>query len=149
MTPQGLFAPPQDAPYRKDTMDYILIVSPHPRRRGSGNALFEARLQGQERILCTSSQPFLDAAKVLIEDGIADPQDTLVMRHAGSDTISLKAKVSRAARLTVQETESRPPEFVRWRPAPLKVAAGIAETPPTGITQPRPKKRTSDATLSA
>jgi hypothetical protein len=44
--------------------------------------LFEARVDG--RLICARSrQPFLDAARVLLAEGV-DPAAVIVMRHAGS-----------------------------------------------------------------
>jgi hypothetical protein len=44
-----------------------------------------------------------------------DPASKIVMRHA-SGTDSLRARLSVAARLTVEESDRRPPRFKRWRP---------------------------------
>jgi hypothetical protein len=38
-------------------------------------------------VLCISTKPFLDAARKLMDLGF-DPTNTLVMRHAGSETES-------------------------------------------------------------
>jgi hypothetical protein len=74
---------------------------------------FNASVNG-ELVVASSKQPFLDAARVLIERG-CDSNSTLIMRHAGSDANLLIAKICIAARLAVQETEARGPELVRWK----------------------------------
>jgi hypothetical protein len=60
-----------------------------------------------------SSQPFLDSARVLIEQG--HPADTLlVMRHAGSPEAALSAPLAIASQLDVAETPYGP-KLVRHR----------------------------------
>ena len=44
-----------------------------------------------------------------------DPNLTLIMRHAGSDTDSLRAKLGTAASLTLEETDYGP-KLRRWKP---------------------------------
>jgi len=68
------------------------------------NGRFEARLDGDDRVLCVSRTPFFDAARELVANGY-DPNLTLIMRHAGSDTDSLRAKLGTAASLTLEETD--------------------------------------------
>jgi len=46
------------------------------------NGRFEARLDGDDRVLCVSRTPFFDAARELVANGY-DPNLTLIMRHAG------------------------------------------------------------------
>ena len=73
-----------------------------------------------ERLLCTSRQPFLDAARVLLAEG-ADPSATLVMMRG--DTVSLRGPIGRAAKLSVSEaTNDGKPRFVSYRP--FKQAGG-------------------------
>jgi hypothetical protein len=82
--------------------------SPRPwPRKWAG--LFEARLD--DRLLCTSRQPFLDAARVLVSEGL-DPDAVLSVRHAGSGTVALTAKLSVAVRLTVDESKT---SFRPWK----------------------------------
>jgi hypothetical protein len=81
---------------------------PDPNKRWVG--LFEARVG--ERLLCTSRQPFLDSARVLVAEGL-DPDSTITMRHAGSATVALTARLGVAARLQVNEDG---PRFGAWRP---------------------------------
>jgi hypothetical protein len=95
-----------------------------PERRDPSNPprqfRFEARLD--DRLLCVSHQPFVDAARVLIADGY-DPNATLAMRHAGSETIALTARLGRAARFAVEEGD-RAPGFVRFKPRRQNPAEG-------------------------
>ena len=77
---------------------------------------FDARLG--DRLLCQSTPtPFCDASRVMLAEGLAEPADTLVMRHAGSQVDALRATVAVAARLTVAEGD-RLPRFAPWQPAP-------------------------------
>ena len=61
---------------------------------------FEARLA--DAVLCISEQPLLDAARALLARGIAQPDDTVVMRHAGSHVDALRARVGVAAGLAIE-----------------------------------------------
>jgi hypothetical protein len=94
-----------------------LVITPekrdpanHPRRYR-----FEARLEGDDRILCVSHQPFVDAARVLVKEG-CDPTEILIMRHAGTEALS--AQLGEAAKWMVEEGPSGPPRFIRYRPSP-------------------------------
>ena len=69
-----------------------LIVVATPAPRGAGR--FEARLDGHDRVLCVSRTPFFDAARELIAQGY-DPDATLILRHAGSETDCLRARLKR------------------------------------------------------
>jgi hypothetical protein len=105
-----------------------------------GRGLFAARLDGR-LLVASSRQPFLDAARILLAGIRADHDrgrgdhhgdhdrgdhdrgrgdadhsiDIIVMRH-GSGTESLRARLEVAARLTIEESDRRPPRFKRWRP---------------------------------
>jgi hypothetical protein len=57
--------------------------------------------------------PFFDSARKLLEVG-ADPNDLLVMRHQGSGTASLRARIGAAAKLAVHETNAGP-RHTPWR----------------------------------
>jgi hypothetical protein len=65
-----------------------------------------------DRRLATSRTPFFESARKLLELG-ADPGDVLIMRHRGSDTVSLRARVGVAAKLRVKETAAGP-RYVPW-----------------------------------
>jgi hypothetical protein len=98
-------------------MRICLTVS--PARAG----VFEARIEG--RLICTSRQPLLDAARVLLAEGF-DPDTYLVMRHFGSADDSLSARIRTAAQLTVEHTAYGKPVL-----RPYKGSLGIETAPPT------------------
>ena len=54
-----------------------------------------------------SRQPFLDAARKLLELGY-DPQTILIMRHSKTGTESLRGPIGEAAKLTVIERPNGP-----------------------------------------
>src|SRR5262245_44350954 len=98
-----------------------VIVCPAQRRPDS----YEARLEGDDRILCVSSTPFCDSARQLIAEGY-DSRVIFVFRHASSDEDCLRANLGTAASLTVEETKYGPRLRV-WKPMPaLAVAPRIA-----------------------
>src|SRR6266487_5266437 len=111
---------------RGKSMNLVII----PEKRDPANPprhyRFEARLEGDARILCVSHQPFVDAARVLVAEGY-DPTETLTMRHVGSTTIALTATLGAAAKLKVEEGANGGPRFVQhvpWSSDPaLKQAA--------------------------
>jgi hypothetical protein len=103
-------------------MRIYLAVS--PTRAG----MFEARIDG--RLICTSRQPLLDAARVLLAEGF-DPDTYLVMRHLGSADDSLSASIRTAASLTVEHSVNGKPVL-----RPYKGSLGIETAPPTGFSQP-------------
>jgi hypothetical protein len=112
-----------------------IILTPAP----SGIGRFEARLDGNVRVLCVSRTPFFDAARELIAEGY-DPNLTFILRQAGSDTDRLRAKLGTAASLTVEETDYGP-KLRRWKPfSTLAVRPRIAFDNLTAIT-PAPHPR--------
>jgi hypothetical protein len=98
-------------------MRICLTVS--PTRAG----MFEALIDG--RPICTSRQPLLDAARVLLAEGF-DPDTYLVMRHVGSADDSLSASLGIAAQLTVEHTAYGKPVL-----RPYRGSLGIETAPPT------------------
>ena len=78
---------------------------------GAGH--YEARVGS--RLLCVAREPFLEAARVLVAEGI-DPETRLEMWQVGDPYPSLAAKAGVAARLDVKEDPT--PRFVHHRPAP-------------------------------
>jgi len=85
-----------------------IVIAPSATRSG----LYDARL-GDGCILVTASrQPFVDAARRLLDLGYY-PTAMLVLRHAGSDTECLTAQIGAAAKLRVKEDRGGP-RFVRW-----------------------------------
>ena len=123
----------QDAPLESRSPDrqskLTIIITPAP----SGIGRFEARLDGTDRVLCVSRTPFFDAARKLIAEG-NNPDTTLVMRHAGSKTDSLRAQLGAAASLSVEETDYGP-KLRRWKPfSTLAVEPRIASEALTATT---------------
>ena len=117
LTPSGEGDSQATAP-EKIGVRHVIIVSPARRRNKRAHpGVYDVRMKGQERIICSSRQPFLDGARVMLEEGLAAPQDRLVMRHAGSDADCLSASVATAAKLSVEERrDGRGPVFVPWKP---------------------------------
>ena len=86
---------------RGTTRAHVIAVSPHLRPDGTRHPnAFEARLAGAP--LCVSETPLLDAARALLARDIAQPDDTIVMRHVGSHVDALRARVGVAAELAVE-----------------------------------------------
>ena len=91
-----------------------VILRPAFNRRGERlHGRFVATLDGRQ--LCISRQPLLDAARVLLADGI-DPETPIATRHAGSDFDAMTSTVGTAARWTVEEGNTVSPTLRRWRP---------------------------------
>jgi hypothetical protein len=119
----------------------VLVVEPI----GHGGR-FRARLDGR-LIVASSRQPFLDAARVLIVEG-CDPASRLAMRHTGSATDALIAKVGAAARLAVDESGG-PPKFVPWKASPYQAGSPqIAQIDRQVAEQPPEPERASGAARS-
>src|SRR5262245_24904697 len=96
--------------------EILILVEPVGRGR------FSARLADSGRVIVRSSrQPFLDAARRLLDLGY-HPTAVLVMRHAGSETDSVTAQIGVTAKLRVKE-DRRGPRFVQWEPIPRRVEA--------------------------
>ncbi len=110
---------------------------------------FQARLEGDDRILCVSHQPFVDAARVLVEEGY-DPTAILTMRHVGSETIALTAQLGAAAKRIVEEGPSDGPRFVQhapWSSDPALKQAAACRT--YGATRQKPEKSAHGMALRA
>jgi hypothetical protein len=78
---------------------------------------FDAVIDGKV-IVPATRQPFLDGARALLAEG-ANPEATIVLKHAGSPTECLRARLGAAAKLTVEESNRGKPTFRRWKPRPL------------------------------
>ena len=101
---------------------HVIAVSPHVGADGTKHPnAFEARLAGE--VLCVSETPLLDAARALLARGIARPDDTIVMRHAGSHVDALRARVGVAAGLAIEDRPSGNPGFSSEVPPTLHGAA--------------------------
>jgi hypothetical protein len=94
-----------------------------------------------------SRTPFFDAARALLAAGLADPSDTLVMRHAGSAHDALRARVGVAAKLMVrEETTDGKPRFVPWTPHPrASPDVPVGASPPAGEPLPASAEHLVDA----
>jgi hypothetical protein len=111
----------------------VVIVAPAPRSAGR----FEAHLDGDDHVLCVSTTPFLTAARKLVAQGY-DLGLTLILRHAGSDTDSLRAKLGTAASLTIKET-GYAPQLQPWKPfstLPVRARSGPGDRAATVLASP-------------
>lgn len=72
---------------------------------------FRARLD-ERVIVAATTQPFLDAARILIAKG-CDPSAVIEMRRAGSTDFDLRGPLGVAARLDIKDGK-----FVKYRPRP-------------------------------
>jgi hypothetical protein len=99
-------------PRREDSPPSPALVIVVSSTKSAGH--FQAKLQHTDEVLVKNSrQPFLDAARVLVEKGY-DPNVLLVMKHLGSEIIALRAPLGKAAKLTVEEGPHGP-RFVAFR----------------------------------
>ena len=81
----------------RDTTTITIIVSP------TGSAgMFTALVNGKV-IVTASREPLCATARVLLAEGI-ETSISIAMKHAGSSTIALRAKIGTAAKLTVDGT---------------------------------------------
>ena len=94
------------------THPLLIVIEETSQRRGK----FSAHLLDGRKLLSSSRQPLLDAARVLLAQGIP-PETPLAMQHKGSATIAMTSTVGEAAKLTVEE-EPGGPRFRKWRPFP-------------------------------
>ena len=93
-----------------------VILRPAFNRHGARlHGKFVVTLDGRQ--LCISRQPLLDAARVLLADGV-DPETPIATRHAGADFDAMTSTVGTAAKWTVKENETQSPHFVRWEAFP-------------------------------
>ena len=108
---------------RPKTID--IVVSPRVRQNAGLHPYdFDCWL-ADGPLLCTSRQPFLQAARVLIALG-HDPVTTLAMRHKDSKVESLRARLGVAASLSVDEHNGT--RFVSWKPFPAEKQVQLPET---------------------
>jgi hypothetical protein len=94
----------------------------------SGRDLYDVCLESGRPVVKASRQPFLDAARALLNCG-ADPAMTLEMWHDGALHYAMRAPLSHAAKLAVEERirGGKPPRFVPYRAFNrAAVATGIA-----------------------
>jgi hypothetical protein len=94
------------------------------------------------RYLCTSAQPFVDAARALVAQGY-DPTRRLVMRRQGGAQEDLAGRLGAVAGLSVESTRFGRPSF-----RPYKGFAGIELASPVrqnGRRAPRGRDPTREA----
>ena len=89
-----------------------IVIEETSQRRGK----FSAHLPDGCKPLSSSRQPLLDAARVLLAEGIP-PETPIAMQHKGSATIAMTSTVGEAAKLTVKEKPNGP-KFEKWEPFP-------------------------------
>ena len=84
-----------------------VILRPAFNRHGARlHGKFVVTLDGRQ--LCISRQPLLDAARVLINEGV-DPATPIATRHAGAGFDAMTSTVGAAAKWTVREDETESP----------------------------------------
>ena len=113
------------------TQERVIIVA-----TAIGDGKFAAS-RGDRLLVAATRMPLLDGARVLLADGI-DPRAVLVLRHAGSTTDALTARLGEAARLSVEESAFGPV----FRPFREATAAPVDRAPvrrrlPAGLGHPR------------
>jgi hypothetical protein len=127
-------APRSDGSIVDGRPSLFIVVAPIKSKPG----YFEARLGPTNELLVKSSrQPFLDAARVLIEK-CNDPHSMLVMKHLGSDIVALKAPLAKAAKLGVEEGPNGP-RFVPFRTGPRTRVAAPPISPTAAAATNLPK----------
>jgi hypothetical protein len=117
------------------TTHTIAIVPAAPGRFGA--------YYGDRLLVAASRTPFLDDARALLAEGLAAPDDDVVMVFRANPSIEcLRAKVGAAARLTVNEDSPRfakhdPVRLARLRDSlkPLKPSPPIAPADEAGAGQ--------------
>lgn len=96
---------------------------------------YDATVNG-ELLVRSSRTPFCDVARVLLYRGV-DSNSWLILRHAGSQTDSLRAKVGVAAKLTVKEPDRGRIHFARYVPfSPSPVKPPARNPDPALVTGP-------------
>jgi hypothetical protein len=103
-----------------------IILRPAFNRHGARlHGKFVVTLDGRQ--LWISRQPLLDAARVLLTEGVS-PDTPVATRHvgAGFDAMTSTSTVGAAAKWTVRENETQSPHFARWEAFPaVRVRAPI------------------------
>lgn len=71
-----------------------------------------------DQFLCSSRQPLLDAARILIKQG-HNPNTPIEMRRKNNpNVVALRSTIGQAAKLTVREDAQKGPTFEHWKPFP-------------------------------
>ncbi len=90
--------------------------------------LFDGAVDGLA-IVTRTTQPLMDAARVLLGDGTA-PATPLALRHAGSAADALRSTVGAAAGLTIKDDSVGKPVFRQWSPSPFNGGTAVPGSPP-------------------
>src|SRR5262249_23245488 len=115
-------------------------------RAASGHAT-AAPPMSVRKLLSSSRQPLLDAARVLLAQGIP-PETPLAMQHKGSATIAMTSTVGEAAKLTVEE-EPGGPRFRKWRQFPASRSVRTGDESDEGLVDsPQPLTVPQNAPVS-
>ena len=95
---------------------------------------------------CASREtPLLDGARALLARGIAQPDDTIAMRHTGSHVDALRARVGVAAGLAIEDRPSGNPGLLlgryrqrcTGRPSIARTPSRLPGQPAAGKSHPR------------
>jgi hypothetical protein len=110
----------------------MIVVSPATGRPGA----FAARLEGESTVLVVSRAPFLASAWKLIAAGYP-PDAVFMMRRGGAEGFDLKARLGKAAKLTIEESAHGPVfRTVRYGP-PSAVSGSQDPVPESSLGEPR------------
>ena len=82
----------------------------------------------KNEIICTSTEPFLDTARLLQDRGY---KGNIEMWHSGSDFPSMNAPLEQAAGISVSENE-RTPTFVKYKSFPT--ASKVVQATPIALS---------------
>jgi hypothetical protein len=122
--------PPRDSEKRPPLTEAtsLKIVLQARNRRGQSSA----RLPDGTILVRSSRQPFLDAARALLDSGY--PATTWIEGwRPGAATFALRGQLGAAADLTVDETKTR---FARWKPFSSSAVAPSMRSSEKGATTP-------------
>jgi hypothetical protein len=111
------------------SVQLIIIVTPAAGRPGA----FAARLEGDSTVLVVSRAPFLAGARKLIAAGYP-PDAVFMMLREGAKGFDLKARLGKAAKLTVEES-AHGPVFRTVRDGPSSAVAGLQRPVPESRLQ--------------
>ena len=125
------------------THPLLIVIEETSQWRGK----FSAHLLDGRKLLSSSRQPLLDAARVLLAQGIP-PETPLAMQHKGSAIIAMTSTVGEAAKLTVEE-EPGGPRFRKWRPFPASRSVRTGDESDEGLVDsPQPLTVPQNAPVS-
>jgi hypothetical protein len=117
----------------------MIIVTVKPAGNPDGRKAYSGRGQlwdafvasvaaGERLIVRRSTTPFLDAARVLAEEGV-DRATPVAMRHEGKAEDALRSAVGKAAGLTVRDGRTGKPIFVKWKPNSFRTQSSAGSSP--------------------